>query len=59
MCLCGMLAADYETLPTPMREAVIRFFDANEAWLTRVLEEGAAEGGEASAASESAESGGE
>ena len=44
MCLCGMLAADYETLPAPMRDAVIRFFDANEAWLTRVLEEGAAEG---------------
>jgi TetR/AcrR family transcriptional repressor of nem operon len=44
MCLCGMLAADYETLPTPMRDAVIRFFDANEAWLTRVLEEGVAEG---------------
>lgn len=43
MCLCGMLAADYETLPTPMRDAVIRFFDANEAWLTRVLEEGVAE----------------
>jgi TetR/AcrR family transcriptional repressor of nem operon len=44
MCLCGMLAADYETLPTPMRDAVIRFFDANEAWLTHVLEEGTAEG---------------
>ena len=44
MCLCGMLAADYETLPKPMRDAVIRFFDDNEAWLTGVLEEGHKEG---------------
>jgi TetR/AcrR family transcriptional repressor of nem operon len=40
MCLCGMLAADYETLPKPMRTELCRFFDANEAWLTRVLEAG-------------------
>jgi TetR/AcrR family transcriptional repressor of nem operon len=44
MCLCGMLAADYATLPTPMRDAVVRFFDLNEAWLGRVLEEGRAQG---------------
>jgi TetR/AcrR family transcriptional regulator, transcriptional repressor for nem operon len=44
MCLCGMLAADYDTLPGPMREAVIRFFDANETWLTSVFEQGQAEG---------------
>jgi TetR/AcrR family transcriptional repressor of nem operon len=44
MCLCGMLAADYETLPGPLREAVIRFFDDNERWLTRVFEQGQAEG---------------
>jgi TetR/AcrR family transcriptional repressor of nem operon len=44
MCLCGMLAADYDTLPTPMREAVIRFFDDSEIWLTSVLEQGEAEG---------------
>src|SRR5208282_4584630 len=31
MCLCGMLAADYATLPKPMRDGVQRFFDANEA----------------------------
>ncbi|MGZ5214367.1 MAG: TetR/AcrR family transcriptional regulator, partial [Actinomycetota bacterium] len=24
MCLCGMLAAEYETLPQPMRDSVIR-----------------------------------
>ena len=35
MCLCGMLAADYETLPKPMRTALRQFFDANEVWLTR------------------------
>jgi TetR/AcrR family transcriptional regulator, transcriptional repressor for nem operon len=44
MCLCGMLAADYATLPDPMRERVVKFFDDNEVWLTRVLEEGRAKG---------------
>src|SRR5665811_2214245 len=27
MCLCGMLAAEYDTLPTPMRDAIIGYFD--------------------------------
>ena len=40
MCLCGMLAAGYETLPEPMRQEVVQFFDENEAWLVRVLEQG-------------------
>lgn len=40
MCLCGMLASDYATLPKPMRERVRHFFDENEHWLARVLEEG-------------------
>jgi TetR/AcrR family transcriptional repressor of nem operon len=44
MCLCGMLAAGYDTLPSPMQEAVIDFFDVNEAWLTRVLDQGVVEG---------------
>jgi TetR/AcrR family transcriptional regulator, transcriptional repressor for nem operon len=44
MCLCGMLAAGYDTLPEPMRDAVLRFFDDNEAWLTGVFEQGGAEG---------------
>jgi TetR/AcrR family transcriptional repressor of nem operon len=44
MCLCGMLAADYETLPPPMQEAVIRFFDENIAWLAGVIEQGVREG---------------
>jgi len=44
MCLCGMLAAEYETLPAAMGDAIIRFFDANQAWLTGVLEDGRADG---------------
>jgi TetR/AcrR family transcriptional repressor of nem operon len=44
MCLCGMLAADYDTLPPAMRDAVVGFFDDNEAWLERILEQGQAEG---------------
>jgi TetR/AcrR family transcriptional repressor of nem operon len=44
MCLCGMLAADYDTLPRPMRDAVVRFFDDNETWLAGVFAQGDAEG---------------
>jgi TetR/AcrR family transcriptional repressor of nem operon len=40
MCLCGMLAAEYQTLPDPMRAAVIAFIDANEAWVEKVLSDG-------------------
>ena len=55
MCLCGMLAADYTTLPPAMRQAVVRFFDDNQAWLQNVLEEGREQGAlryESSAAGE-------
>ena len=44
MCLCGMLAADYDTLPEAMRGAVVLFFDANERWLAGVLEQGRTDG---------------
>jgi TetR/AcrR family transcriptional regulator, transcriptional repressor for nem operon len=44
MCLCGMLAAEYRTLPDDMQQAVVDFFDANEAWLDRVLREGRKKG---------------
>jgi TetR/AcrR family transcriptional regulator, transcriptional repressor for nem operon len=44
MCLCGMLAAEYQTLPEPMRAAVIAFIDANEAWVEKVLSDGARAG---------------
>ena len=37
MCLCGMLAAEFQTLPEPMRTIVVRFFKDNETWLSRVL----------------------
>jgi TetR/AcrR family transcriptional repressor of nem operon len=40
MCLCGMLASDFATLPKPMKDGVRVFFDANEAWLTKVVEGG-------------------
>ena len=40
MCLCGMLAADYATLPDPMKDGVTRFFEANEQWLASLLEQG-------------------
>src|SRR5471030_1051276 len=39
MCLCGMLAAEYQTLPKPMQAAVVRFFDDNEVWLAAVLDQ--------------------
>jgi TetR/AcrR family transcriptional repressor of nem operon len=44
MCLCGMLAAEYQTLPDAMRQEVVAFFDANNDWLARVLKEGRADG---------------
>jgi TetR/AcrR family transcriptional regulator, transcriptional repressor for nem operon len=40
MCLCGMLAAEYATLPRPMQEGLRLFFSANEHWLTAVLRDG-------------------
>jgi TetR/AcrR family transcriptional regulator, transcriptional repressor for nem operon len=44
MCLCGMLAAEYNTLPRSMRRAIVTFFDENEAWLAALLEAGRAAG---------------
>ena len=44
MCLCGMLAAEYETLPDGMQRAVERFFADNERWLEAVLETGRTRG---------------
>jgi TetR/AcrR family transcriptional repressor of nem operon len=40
MCLCGMLAAEFQTLPEQITEAIVDFFDDNEIWLERVLEQG-------------------
>jgi TetR/AcrR family transcriptional repressor of nem operon len=44
ICLCGMLAADIDSLPDSIRQAVQLFFNINETWLTEVLHEGAAQG---------------
>ncbi|HXY44896.1 MAG TPA: TetR/AcrR family transcriptional regulator [Acidimicrobiales bacterium] len=44
MCLCGMLAAEYSTLPDRMQQTVVRFFDDNYAWLQRLLETGRVDG---------------
>lgn len=43
MCMCGVLAAEYQTLPRPMRRAVIAFFDDNQRWLSDALHQGQAE----------------
>ncbi|MBV8881451.1 MAG: TetR/AcrR family transcriptional regulator [Planctomycetaceae bacterium] len=40
MCLCGMMAADIATLPRSVRAEIKRFFEANEAWLVKVLRAG-------------------
>ena len=40
MCLCGMLAAEFGTLPEPMRADLRHFFDENERWLVGVLKQG-------------------
>ena len=44
MCLCGMLAAEYRTLPEPLQASVSAFFDTNTSWLRGVLEQGSTEG---------------
>src|SRR6185436_3943300 len=40
MCLCGMLAAEFGTLPEAMQVDMRHFFDENERWLVGVLKEG-------------------
>jgi TetR/AcrR family transcriptional repressor of nem operon len=44
MCMCGILAAEYQTLPASMQSEVIRFFDENQKWLANVLISGKADG---------------
>lgn len=44
MCLCGMLTAEFETLPGDMRERLALFFRHSEAWLTQVLGDGRKQG---------------
>jgi len=44
MCLCGMVAAEYGTLPAPMQAALRGFFELNEGWVAALLDEGQREG---------------
>src|SRR2546421_886494 len=44
MCLCGMLAAEFATLPKPMKDEMRHYFDANERWLAGVLQQGKKDG---------------
>ena len=44
MCMCGMFAAEYSTLPSPMRSELRRFFIRNEEWLAHHLEQGRVSG---------------
>lgn len=40
ICLCGMLASDYATLPEKVQSQIRAFFTENEAWLTKILIQG-------------------
>lgn len=40
MCCCGVLSAEYSTLPPPMQESLKHYFDVNERWLAAVLSAG-------------------
>lgn len=44
MCLCGMLASDFETLPPGVQEGVSEFFERSYTWLERVIDAGVAKG---------------
>ena len=44
MCCCGVLTAEYSTLPSPMQTALRHYFDENERWLSAVLRAGREEG---------------
>ena len=40
MCLCGMLAAEHETLVEPMQAAINDYFKGHEKWIEAVLKSG-------------------
>lgn len=44
ICLCGMLATDFETLSDEMKTAIRSFLAQNEAWLARVFRKGRNDG---------------
>lgn len=37
MCLCGMMAAEHETLSDDMQRAITAFFDSHEIWVDKIL----------------------
>ena len=44
MCLCGMLAAEFQTLSEAMRTRVTEFLEMNETWLMKLIGRGRSEG---------------
>ena len=44
MCLCGMLADEFESVPKEMQTTLDAYFAMNERWLAGVLEEGRSSG---------------
>ncbi len=40
MCILGILAAEYNTLPEPMKAELRQLFEESEAWLARLLRQG-------------------
>ncbi|WP_425561217.1 TetR family transcriptional regulator C-terminal domain-containing protein [Microbacterium deminutum] len=44
MCLCGMLASDFETLPAAVQQRVSEFFGRSYVWLEGVIDQGVADG---------------
>lgn len=40
ICLCGMLASDFQTISGKVQDQVSMFFEENESWLTAVLQNG-------------------
>lgn len=44
ICLCGSLASDRETLPTPLQEAVKVYIENSEQWIAATVKEGVNQG---------------
>ncbi len=44
ICLCAMLAADFEVLPQVIQDEIQAFFSETEAWLINLLQQGCEEG---------------
>lgn len=44
ICLCAMLAADFEVLPQPIREEIQAFFSHTENWVINLLQQGCDDG---------------